>query len=231
MDYPLIVGGKEVHIEEKFEVRSPYDGSLIGNVCAASPDLIEEAISKSALAFDETSHLCARHKEDILLRAKELLKQRAEEFARMISSEMGKTIREARGEVSRAQETLALSAALVREPSGEVLPFDVAPNGAKKWGFYQRFPAGPVLAITPFNFPLNLAMHKIAPAIAAGNPFILKPASTTPITGLMLGKLILDAGYPPDAVSVLPGSGAKVAEPIAIDERMKVVTFTVLLFR
>ncbi len=226
MDYPLIVSGKEVPSDEKFEVHSPYDGSLVGRVSAATPDIIEEAISKSVFAFDETSHLCARHREDVLLRAKELLKQRAEEFSRTISFEMGKTIREARGEVDRAQETLALSAALAREPIGEVLPFDIAPNGAKKWGFYQRFPAGPVLAITPFNFPLNLAMHKIAPAIAVGNPFIFKPASATPITGLMLGKLILDAGYPPDAVSVLPGNGAKVAEPIATDERTKVVTFT-----
>ncbi len=226
MDYPLILGGREVYTENRFDVRSPYNGELFGRVCAATPEIVEKAISKAVFAFDETSHLCARHREDILLRAKRLLEERAEDFARTITSEMGKTIREARGEVSRAQETLALSAALLREPTGEVIPFDVAPNGEAKWGFYQRFPAGPVLAITPFNFPLNLAMHKIAPAIAAGNPFILKPASTTPITGLMLGKLIVDAGYPPDAVSVLPGSGSTVAEPIAMDERIAVVTFT-----
>ncbi|MCD6418052.1 aldehyde dehydrogenase family protein [bacterium] len=226
MDYPLIAGGKEIYSDEKFEIHSPYDGSIVGRVSAATEEIVEEAISRAEFSFDETSHLCARHREDILLRAKNLLTQRAEDFARTISLEMGKTIREARGEVSRAQETLALAAALTREPIGEVLPYDIAPNGAKKWGFYQRFPAGPVLAITPFNFPLNLAMHKIAPAISVGNPFILKPASATPITGLMLGKLILDAGYPADAVSVLPGSGAKIAEPIAADDRIKVVTFT-----
>ncbi len=226
MDYPLIACGKEVETGRTFEVLSPYDGSLVGRVSAATKDVIDEVLGRLPDAFDETSHLCARHREDILLRAKRLLEERAEEFARIISLECGKTIREARGEVSRAQETLALSAALLREPTGEVIPFDVAPNGSNKWGFYQRFPAGPLLAITPFNFPLNLALHKLGPAIAAGNPFILKPASKTPITGIMLGRLLLDAGYPPEAVSVLPGSGADVAEPIALDDRIKVVTFT-----
>ena len=226
MDYPLILGGKEIHTDEKFEVKSPYDGKVLGRISIANDEIVDKSAEIAHFAFEETKSLCSRHREDILLRAKQLLSERADEFAKIIVSEVGKTIREARVEVDRAQETLALSAALTREPLGEVIPFDSAPNGAHKWGFYQRFPSGPVLAITPFNFPLNLAMHKIAPAIAVGNPFILKPASQTPITGLMLGKLILDAGYPAEAVSVLTGSGEKIGPPLAGDPRIKVVTFT-----
>jgi len=103
---------------------------------------------------------------------------------------------------------------------------DAAPNGSGKWGFAQRFPAGPVLAITPFNFPLNLVLHKLGPAVAAGNPFILKPASKTPISGVMIGRLFADAGYPARGVNILIGSGAEIAEPAATDPRIKVVTFT-----
>ncbi len=226
MDYPLIVGGKEVFTEEKLEVCSPYDGSVVGRVSVAGDDEIEKALDCAKRSFSLTRTLTAREREQILTKARDLLAERAEDFARIITMEMGKTIAESRLEVSRGIENLALSAHLLREPVGEVIPFDSAPNGAKKWGFYKRFPLGPVLAITPFNFPLNLALHKIGPAIAAGNPFILKPASKTPITGLMLGKLIIDAGYPPEAVSVLPGPGAKVGEKLAKDERIKVVTFT-----
>jgi len=226
MDYPLLLGGKELFTDSVFEVKSPYDGKLVGRLSAATEDIVERSAEIAHSAFDETKSLRAAHREDILLRAKRLLDERADDFARMIVAESGKTIREARGEVGRAGETLTLSAALTREPLGEVLPFDTAPNGAQRWGFYQRFPSGPVLAITPFNFPLNLALHKIAPAVAVGNPFILKPASQTPITGLMLGKLIVDAGYPADGVSVLPGSGAIIGEKLALDKRIKVVTFT-----
>jgi len=226
MDYPLILGGKEIHTDEKFDVKSPYDGKIVGRVSIANDEIVNRALKITHFAFEESKSLYAHHRENILLRARQLLTERADDFARIIVSEVGKTIREARSEVNRARETLALSAALSREPLGEVISFDSAPNGIHKWGFYQRFPSGPVLAITPFNFPLNLAMHKIAPAIAVGNPFILKPASQTPITGFMLGKLILDAGYPADAVSVLPGSGEKIGKVLAKDDRIKVVTFT-----
>ncbi|RKZ35020.1 aldehyde dehydrogenase [bacterium] len=226
MEYPFILGGKEIHSDEKIEVKSVYDGDIVGRVSCASSEWIEQALETVHFAFDQTRALCARHREDILLRAKHLLEERAEDFAQILVAEVGKTITEARGEVSRACETLALSASLTRESIGEVIPFDVAPNGEHKWGFHQRFPLGPVLAITPFNFPLNLAMHKLAPAIAVGNPFILKPASQTPISGIMLGKLLLDAGYPHSAVSVLPGKGSKVGIPLAKDDRIKVVTFT-----
>jgi len=226
MDYPLILAGREVHTDRKIEVRFPYDDSLVGRVSAADGEIVERALQSAEEAFARTRTLCAGHREDILLKVRQLLRERESEFVDIIVAETGKTTKEAKVEVSRAQETLALAAALLREPSGEVIPFDVAPNGSHKWGFYKRFPLGPVLAITPFNFPLNLPMHKIAPAIAAGNPFIFKPASKTPITGLMLGKLIIEAGYPPEAVSVLPGSGAEIGEKLAADPRIKVVTFT-----
>lgn len=226
MVYPLLVAGKEIFTKKTFDVRSPYDGTLVGKVSSAGDEEITLALTSAQIAFDISKSLCAKHREDILLTARDLLVKRAEEFAKSIVLETGKTIREAEEEVKRGKETLALSALLTREPLGEVIQFDSAPNGENVWGFYQRFPAGPVLAITPFNFPVNLALHKIGPAVAVGNPFILKPSSRTPITALVLGKLFLDAGMPPEGVSVLPGDGAIVGEKLAIDSRIKVVTFT-----
>jgi len=226
MDYPLILGGIEVRNSEKLEILSPYDNSLIGKVSIATDEIIDHALENVRISFDDTRDLCANHKEHILNKAKDLLQERSEEFSRTITQEMGKTIHESRGEVSRALETLKLSAALLREPLGEVIPFDSAPNATDKWGFYKRFPLGPVLAITPFNFPLNLAMHKIGPAIATGNPIILKPASKTSITGILLGKLLIDAGYPRKAINVLPGPGGIIGDRLVGDDRIKVVTFT-----
>ncbi|RKZ33353.1 aldehyde dehydrogenase, partial [bacterium] len=138
MDYPLIVGGKEVFTEEKLEVCSPYDGSVVGRVSVAGDDEIEKALDCAKRSFSLTRTLTAREREQILTKARDLLAERAEDFARIITMEMGKTIAESRLEVSRGIENLALSAHLLREPVGEVIPFDSAPNGAKKWGFYKR---------------------------------------------------------------------------------------------
>lgn len=226
MDYPIIVSGKEILTNRKLEVRNPYNGSLVGRVSVAENEEADQALASVQIAFDSVRDLCAGHREEILLKAKQLLDDRADEFTKTIVLETGKTIREAEDEVRRGKETLALSAALTRETIGEVIRFDSAPRAENVWGFYQRFPVGPVLAITPFNFPLNLALHKIGPAVAAGNPFILKPSSKTPITGLMIGKLLLDAGMPLEAVSVLPGYGTTIGEKLASDPRIKVVTFT-----
>ncbi len=225
--HPLIVAGKELLTDQKLVVRNPYDGSVFAEVSVAGENELESALQAAVAGFEDMKQLSTLDRIRILDKARELLKERAEDFAVTIATESGKTIREARGEVARAQETLRLSAIAAEEHmGGPVLPLDAAPNAQSKWGFAQRFGAGPVLAITPFNFPLNLAMHKVGPAIAAGNSFILKPASTTAVTGLMLGRLMLDAGVPPHAVSVIAGPGSKVAEPLAADDRIKVVTFT-----
>jgi len=225
--YPLILAGKEVTTEKELIVYNPYNGNEFAIVSGAGGNEIESALQATVAGFEDMKALDTRARVQILEKARELLGQRGEEFAVTISTESGKTIREARSEVARAQETLRLSAIAAEEyMAGQVLPVDAALNGKDKWGFAQRFGAGPVLAITPFNFPLNLAMHKIGPAIAAGNSFILKPAPATSVTGLLLGKLMLDAGMPPNAVSILPGLGPEVGEPLAQDGRIKVVTFT-----
>lgn len=224
--HPIIIGGKQVVTEKAITVRYPYDGTVLYQVSTADRNAIDLALEAARRSFAVTKKLSIRDRIEILDKMRELLVQRTDEFAKIIVHECGKTISEARGEVSRAQETLRLSAIAAQEEMGEILPVDAAPNGEGKWGFYQRFPVGPTVAITPFNFPLNLAMHKIAPAIAVGNPFLLKPASATPLTGIKLGELAIEAGYPASAVNVLVGSGALVGEPLVKDPRVRCVTFT-----
>lgn len=227
VSYPLVIGGSEIDTGIESIVKNPFDGSVVGRVSIARAEDVESALEKAVFGFEEMKSICTRHRIGMIQKAKELLEKRSEDFAKIIALECGKTIREARMEVSRGCETLRLSMICAEEAmEGKILPLDSAPNGRNKWGFAQRFPAGPVLAITPFNFPLNLALHKIGPAIAVGNSFILKPSSITPITGYMLGRLMLDAGVPPEAVSVVIGPGDKTAEPMANDDRIKVLTFT-----
>ncbi len=225
--YPIIIGGEKKLTDKKFSQHNPFDNSKIAEICVADNTEIESAIKSVVLGFEIMKESTVRMRVGWLNKAVKLLEERKEDFARIISMESGKTIREARGEVYRSCETIRLSAIAAEDcMGGKVLPLEAAPNAEGKWGFCKRFPAGPVLAITPFNFPLNLAVHKVAPAIAAGNSFILKPASSTPISGLMLGELLIDAGVPKDAVSVLIGPGGRVAEPIAAHDAIKVVTFT-----
>jgi acyl-CoA reductase-like NAD-dependent aldehyde dehydrogenase len=162
----------------------------------------------------------------ILDRASVLLGERSEDLARLLASEVGKTIREARLEVSRAASTLALSADEARRLSGEVVPFDAVPAGRDRVGFWVRVPVGVVVAVTPFNFPLTLAAHKVGPAIAAGNSVVLKPATATPLTDLRLGSILCEAGLPGEALSVLTGSGAAVGDALVSHSLPRMVTFT-----
>ena len=225
--YPIIIGGEKRETDKTFAIFNPYDGNKIADICVAEEKEIDDALKSAKLGFEILKESTIRMRVGWLNKAEKLLEERKEDFARTISIESGKTIREARGEVSRSCETIRLSAIAAEEHmGGKVLPIETAPASEGKWGFCKRFPTGPVLAITPFNFPLNLAVHKVGPAIAAGNSVILKPASWTPITGLMLGDLLLDAGVPKPAVSVLIGPGGSVAEPIASSDIIKVVTFT-----
>ena len=150
----------------------------------------------------------------------------AEEFSQVLAKEVGKTIAEARGETARAIQTLTLSAEEAKRLTGEEVRFDGAPTGGGKMGFYCRVPLGVVAAITPFNFPLNLGMHKVAPALAAGNSVVLKPATVTPLSSLMLGQLFWEAGVPPKAFSVVTGPGGEVGDSLVQHPGVKMVTFT-----
>src|SRR5262249_45181071 len=156
----------------------------------------------------------------------ELIRARRDDLARTISLEEGKTIRESTAEAARAAETLELSAEEAKRIGGEVLPIDGASNGAGKFAFTMRVPCGIIVAITPFNFPLNLPCHKIGPALAAGNAVLFKPASDTPLVALKLVEILLEAGLPPTAISCLTGSGGAVGEKLCTDPRVRKISFT-----
>ncbi|RUM28034.1 MAG: aldehyde dehydrogenase [Aquifex sp.] len=221
----MLIGGEWVDKDEKIEVIYPYTRKVIGTVPKGSEEDVYKAIERGKEGFKEISSLTAYERYEILMRAAQLLKEKAEEFAKTLVLEVGKTIREARTEVQRAIQTLIFSAEEAKRVNGETFPIDAHPNGRGKVGFYIRVPVGIVSAITPFNFPLNLSMHKVGPALAAGNAVILKPSERTPLTPLMLGEILLEAGLPPKALSVIPGYG-DVGKAMTTHPDVRVVSFT-----
>ncbi|MBD3348396.1 MAG: aldehyde dehydrogenase family protein, partial [Candidatus Eisenbacteria bacterium] len=222
----MLIRGEQVRSDSSFKVMNPYDGVVFATVSEATPSEIEKALS-SAADGARTMEAMSRHERFVILeRVSEKIAGRADGLARVIASESGKTLKEARAEVGRAVETFRLSAEEARRLSGEVVPFDGAPTGAGRFGFALRVPLGVVVAITPFNFPLNLAAHKVGPAIAAGNSVVLKPSSYTPVTGLELGKILLESGLPPEAIAVVTGPGGTVGQALVSDPRPRMVTFT-----
>ncbi|MBN2542893.1 aldehyde dehydrogenase family protein [bacterium] len=222
----LIAAGKWLDTGRYLEVMNPYTLKPFTLLSKAGPEEITTSISGANAGFKKTKILTRHDRFQILSRITDLVAERHDNIVNTLVSEVGKTVREARAEVSRAQNTFRLSAQLALEFPGEVIPFDSAANGTPKWGFYERFPLGTVVAIIPFNFPFNLAAHKVGPAIAVGNPVIIKPSPKAPLSDILLGEIILDAGYPPEAVSVLPGEGGEVGEKLVSDPTVKVVTFT-----
>ncbi len=222
---PMIIGGQKVEKSEKIDVIYPYTQEKVGEVPKGSPEDVEKAIQKAKEGLKKLKKLTAYKKYEILLKVADLLRERKEEFAKTIVYEVGKTIREARAEVDRCITTITFSAEEAKRINGEYIQIDAAPNGAGKRGFYFREPAGIVAAITPFNFPLNLTAHKIAPSIAAGCPFILKPSERTPLSPIMLCELFLEAGVPEEAVSVIPGF-ADVGQAMTTHPDVRVVSFT-----
>ncbi len=222
----MLIGGEPRSTDRDIEVFAPYDGSVIDAVPHARDEDVADALDAAVRGAALMEAMPRVERAAILGRSAAALERRADELAALLSLEVGKTIREARGEVARAVQTFVLSAEEARRLSGEVVPFDGAPTGTDRFGFTLRVPAGIVVAITPFNFPLNLAAHKVAPAIAAGNAVILKPASATPLTDIVLGEILLESGLPPDALSVVTGPGGTVGNALVTDPRPRVVTFT-----
>lgn len=221
-----IVGGRERETGDSFQVLNPFDSSVVEEVGCAEPAHIDEALLMAEKARAEVAGLTRADRAGILRRVSETLVTRADELALILSKEVGKTLKEAGAEVDRAAHTFAFASEEAKRLGGDVVPFDAAPGGIARRGFSLKVPIGTILAITPFNFPLNLAAHKVAPAMAAGNPFVLKPASVTPIVDLLLGRIVLEAGFPQRAVSVLPGPGSKVGMRLVRDTRPRMVTFT-----
>jgi acyl-CoA reductase-like NAD-dependent aldehyde dehydrogenase len=208
-----------------YTVSCPYDDVAVGRVHRASPAQLEQAIQAAVKAFDTTRRLSAHQRATVLRTIAAGITARADELAHVIALEAGKPIKQARVEVTRSATTFAVAAEEATRFHDEVLHLDALPGGEGRQGIVRRFPVGPIAAIAPFNFPLNLVAHKLAPAIAAGCPVVLKPASQTPISALKLAKIVAESGWPAEALSVLPLS-SRDAGPLVEDERFKLLTFT-----
>jgi acyl-CoA reductase-like NAD-dependent aldehyde dehydrogenase len=206
------------------EVTSPYSGEVIGRVAAGGAAEAREALDAADRAFH--SPLPAYERARILDRTAQLLEERHDEAARIISSEAGKPMKAARVEAQRAVSTFTFAAVEARRVAGEVIPMEASQAGAGKLALTMRMPIGIVGAISPFNFPLNLVAHKVAPALAAGCPVVLKPASTTPLSALFLASLEEEAGLPSGWLNVVSGSAAEIGNELIADERVKLITFT-----
>lgn len=222
----MLLGGDEVGGVRTIDVRSPYDGSVIDTVPAASAADVERALSIASSGAGAMRRTTRFERAAILSRASGLLAERSHDLARTLSREVGKTIREARSEVGRAVQTFAVASEEARRLAGELVPLDGAPTGGDRFGFFLRVPLGVVVAITPFNFPLNLAAHKVAPALGAGNAVILKPASATPLADLAMGRILYEAGLPRGALSVITGGGTDVGNALVESPVPRMVTFT-----
>ena len=220
-----LVGGRTVLSGAATEVRSPYDGRLVAVVHRAGGQEIEEAITRAVQAFDETRRLPSWRRAEILNRVADLIAERRDELARTIALEAGKPIKTARVEAERAAFTFRIAAEETKRIYGEIVPLDWAPGMEGRTAHVRRVPLGPIVGISPFNFPLNLVVHKVAPALAAGNPIVIRPASQTPASALRLGEIVLEAGWPEGGIAVVPSS-TDVAAPLVEDDRVKMLTFT-----
>jgi glyceraldehyde-3-phosphate dehydrogenase (NADP+) len=219
------VNGQWVQTQKTLPVVSPWSGEVVGEVCLAGEAEWEQAIAAAQGAAEIFKKFSSYQGREVLEALLAGVKARQEEFAQTIVAEGGKPITYARAEMARGVMTLAFAAEEAVRVGGETMPLDVARFAAGRWGVSRRFPIGPVLGITPFNFPFNLMAHKVGPALAAGNPIILKPASKTPLTALMLAEVYHDAGLPSGGLQVLP-SPVDLAEKAVKDERLKALSFT-----
>jgi acyl-CoA reductase-like NAD-dependent aldehyde dehydrogenase len=225
MDYRLFIGGKWLETKESSSIRNPYDGTIVGEVCQAGNDEIEMAIRIAEESFEYMRVLPSYKRSEILSKTAALIRDRKEELGRMMTLESGKPIQFTRGEVDRAILTFAVASEEAKRIPGDVIPLDLAAGSERRWGIIRRYAIGPVASITPFNFPLNLVAHKIAPAIAAGNTVVHKAPPQAPITSFLLAEILVEAGVPEGAVSVVACSN-EIAEKIVVDERMKILSFT-----
>jgi acyl-CoA reductase-like NAD-dependent aldehyde dehydrogenase len=223
--HAFLVDGKWIEDGEMLEVKAPYDGTVVGRFFQGNRQHAEAAIAAAVKAFGTTRRLPAFERQRVLRRVSEGIAQRKEEFSRTLCQEAGKPIKLARAEVERAIFTFTVAAEESTRIYGEYLPLDWQEYTAGRWGIVRRFPLGPIAGITPFNFPLNLVAHKVAPAIAAGCPMVLKPAPQTPLCSLLLAEVVQQAGWPDGALNVLPLSNED-ASVLVADDRLKMISFT-----
>ncbi len=222
---PLLLAGQPTAGATSVPVIFPYDGSEFARVAMADEAQVEQALAAAVAAAPVVAALPPFRRAEILLAAAELVRGRREELARQMTLETGNAIWETRVEVDRTLEILTTCAEEARRLTGDIVPIDAVPRGEGRMGMTRRFPVGPVLAITPFNAPLLLVAHKLGPALAAGCPCIVRPATKTPLSALSLGEIFVEAGAPAGAVSVIP-CPTPLAERLATDDRIKMLSFT-----
>lgn len=223
--WKAFVDGRWVSSPRTAVIRSPYDGRPVGTVCLATPAQMERAIAGAQRAFEAFRLTAAHERAALLLRIAAGLRERRREMAALICDEGGKPITYALVEVDRAIDTFTVAAEEAKRLGGELLPMEIAPVGTGHWGIVKRFPLGPVAGISPFNFPLNLVAHKVAPALACANTIVIKPAHQTPLASLLLAEIAAGAGVPPGVFSVVP-CDRETARPLMEDPRVRKLTFT-----
>jgi len=226
VEYKLLIDGEWIGSGAALEVKNKYDGSLVGVVPTANKDDLNRAIEAAERTEDVMADMPAYKRAEILLRTAALIRERADDLAKTVAAEAGKGLKFARAEVDRAAGVFIIAAEEAKRLHGETIPLDAVPAGEGYFGFWTRRPVGVIAAISPFNFPINLVAHKLAPAIAAGNTLVLKPASTTPIAAVKLCKILHEAGMPAGTINLVVGSGGTVGEWLITDERVDKITFT-----
>jgi len=222
----LFIAGQWVEGGTSLEVINKYTGEVIGALPQSRPEDVDASIAAAAEAAPEMASLPAYKRSEILSRTALLIQEQSEDFARLIAAEAGKALKFARAEVDRAVGTFTIAAEEAKRIHGETVALDALPSGEGYFGFYVRRPVGVVAAITPFNFPLNLVAHKVAPALAAGNSVVLKPAGSTPLSSVKLCQVLEEAGLPAGGINIVNGPGRVVGEQLVSDRRVAKVTFT-----
>src|SRR6266851_172006 len=226
MDYPMHIGGSLVKTSHRQPVELPFDGSVVGTVYQAEQEQVEQAVAAAKAAAPLMREMTLDERSTILREAYYLAMERRQELAKAVCEETGKPIKEANLEVERAAMTLLFASEEAHRLHGEVVPMDASPAGKGRWAMTVREPLGVIAAITPFNFPLNLAMHKIGPALAGGNAVVHKPASTTPMSAVRMAGIFEQCGLPAGALNVITGPGGAIGDMLVFDKRVAMVTFT-----
>ncbi len=224
-EHPMYLAGEWVTSSDKLDVHNPYDGELIGTTFQASREQLEAAIQAAEAIFPALKVVPTYERVYLLRAFSEKLKENRDRIARTIALEAGKPIRDAEVEADRGVFTVDTAAEEAKRIEGEVMPLDLLESSKGRFGITRRFPIGPIAGISPFNFPLNLALHKLAPAMASGNPLVLKPPSRTPLTMLLVAKLLDEIGAPKGSISVLP-MNREVGDALVEDDRFKLLSFT-----
>ena len=222
---PIYLAGEWVESDEPLEVINPYDGRVLATTFQASPAQLEQAIVAAEQAFAIGKRMPVFDRVALLTALAAQMKERRDEVARMIALEAGKPIKEAEVEADRGVFTVVTAAEEAKRIAGDLIPLDLLPSSKGRFGVVRRYPIGPIAGISPFNFPLNLALHKLAPALACGNPIVLKPPSKDPLTMLLVARMLDEVGVPKGMVSVLPMSRA-VGDELVADDRFKLLSFT-----